>query len=181
MTIEKTSLPGVLLLTPRIFADSRGSFCEIWNRQQLLDAGLPDSFVQDNFSTSRKNVFRGIHFQIDRPQGKLVRVLQGAVLDIAVDLRRSSPYFGRHVAVELTRENGHALWIPEGFGHGFLALSDEVGFFYKVTDYYSLLGERTIAWDDPDLNISLPIAPNHLILSDRDRAGARLADVEVFS
>jgi dTDP-4-dehydrorhamnose 3,5-epimerase len=137
--------------------------------------------VQDNFSISIKNVVRGIHYQVIQPQGKLVRVTHGAVLDIAVDLRRSSPTFARHVAVELTGENGQMLWIPEGFGHAFLSLTDAVGFAYKVTDYYSPAGERTIVWNDPDLAISWPIAPECAILSGKDRQAATLREAEVFA
>ena len=151
MKIEETSLPGVLLLTPKIHSDNRGAFWETWNQKTAAEAGLPPTWVQDNFSVSKKNVVRGIHYQIIQPQGKLVRVTHGAVLDVAVDLRRSSPTFGKYVAAELTGENGRMLWIPVGFGHGFLVLSEDAGFAYKVTDYYCSAGERTIVWNDPDL------------------------------
>lgn len=181
MKIEATSLPGVLLLTPAIYRDERGAFSETYNLRGFAETGLPTNWVQDNFSVSRKNVLRGIHYQITQPQGKLIRATHGAVLDVAVDLRRSSPHFGRHMAVELNGEDGRMLWIPEGFGHAFLALSDEAGFAYKVTDYYSPAGERTIAWNDPDLGISWPIAPEEAIISAKDRAGAKLRDAEVFA
>lgn len=181
MKIDATSLPGVLLLTPAIYRDERGAFSETYNLRGFAEAGLPTNWVQDNFSVSRKNVLRGIHYQITQPQGKLVRVTYGAVLDVAVDLRRSSPHCGRHMAVELNGEDGRMLWIPEGFGHAFLVLSDEAGFAYKVTDYYSPAGERTIAWNDPDLGISWPIAPEEAIISAKDRAGAKLRDAEVFA
>jgi dTDP-4-dehydrorhamnose 3,5-epimerase len=141
---------------------------------------LPESWAQDNFSTSKKNVLRGLHYQIIQPQGKLVRVTHGAVLDVAVDLRRSSLTFGHHVAVELSGDNAKMLWIPAGFGHGFLVLSDEAGFAYKVTDYYCAAGERTIAWNDPELGISWPVAPEELIISDKDRQGLLLRDAEIF-
>ncbi len=181
MTVTETSLPGVLILTPKIYRDNRGAFWESWNRKQMMDAGLPANWVQDNCSVSRKNVIRGIHYQILQPQGKLVRAMYGAVLDVAVDLRKSSPAFGKHIAVELSEENGKMLWIPEGFGHAFLALTDTVGFAYKVTDYYSQQGERTIAWDDPEIGIDWPIDPAQAILSDKDRGAVRLRDAEIFA
>ncbi len=137
MKIEETALPGVLMLSQKIYRDDRGAFIETWNQRAMEEAGLPARWVQDNFSVSKKNVLRGIHYQIVQPQGKLVRVAYGTVLDVAVDLRRSSSTFGRHLAVELTGESGQMLWIPEGFGHAFLVLSEEAGFSYKVTDYYS--------------------------------------------
>jgi len=180
MKITKTSLPGVLVLTPAIYQDSRGAFCETFNQRKMEEAGLPAAWPQDNFSVSKKDVLRGIHYQIVQPQGKLVRVTHGAVLDVAVDLRRSSPTFAKHVAVELSGENGEMLWIPEGFGHAFLALTDVVGFAYKVTDYYSPAGERTIVWNDPDLAIPWPIAPETAIVSDKDRSGIPLRDAEIF-
>jgi dTDP-4-dehydrorhamnose 3,5-epimerase len=180
MKLTPTSLPEVLLLTPAIYRDDRGSFQETWNLRSMTDAGLPAHWVQDNFSVSRKNVLRGIHYQVIQPQGKLVRVAYGVALDVAVDLRRRSPTFGHHVAVELSGENGKMLWIPEGFGHGFLALTESVGFAYKVTDYYSLGGERTILWNDPDLAIPWPADPHEVIVSAKDRQGARLRDAEVF-
>ncbi len=181
MKIEATALPEVLLLTPVIYRDERGAFSETFNQRQFAEAGLPAKWVQDNFSISRKNVLRGIHYQIVQPQGKLVRVTHGAVLDVAVDLRRSSSSFGRCAAMELSGENGKMLWIPEGFGHAFLVLSDVAGFAYKVTDYYSPAGERTIAWNDPELAIPWPIAPEDAVISAKDRAGVSLRDAEVFS
>src|ERR1019366_7410413 len=135
MKITQTSLPGVLLLISDIYRDERGVFMETWNKARMTEAGLPSNWVQDNCSYSRKNVVRGIHYQVIQPQGKLVRATHGAVLDVAVDLRRGSPSFSRHVAVELSAENGQMLYIPEGFGHGFLALTEDVGLAYKVTDY----------------------------------------------
>jgi len=181
MKIEATTLPGVLLLTPAIYRDDRGAFSETFNLRQMTEAGLPTNWVQDNFSISKKNVLRGIHYQIVQPQGKLVRVTHGTVLDVAVDLRRSSPAFGRHVAVELSRENGKMLWIPAGFGHAFLVLSEVAGFAYKVTDYYAPKAERTILWSDPDLAIPWPVAEGDVIVSDKDRNGAPLQLAEVFS
>jgi dTDP-4-dehydrorhamnose 3,5-epimerase len=181
MKIEATSLSGVLLLTPPIYGDDRGTFSETFNLRQMTEAGLPAHWVQDNFSISKKHVLRGIHYQIVQPQGKLVRVTHGAVFDVAVDLRRSSPQFGRHMAVELSGENGKMLWIPEGFGHAFLVLSEVAGFAYKVTDYYAPKGDRTILWNDPDLAISWPVAVGDTIVSEKDRKGARLREAEVFA
>ena len=181
MKIEETELPGVLIITPAIYRDSRGAFMETWNLRTMAEAGLPSTWLQDNFSLSKKNVLRGIHYQVIQPQGKLVRVTHGAVLDVAIDLRRSSPTFGKHVAVELNGENGHMLWIPVGFGHAFLVLSEVAGFAYKVTDYYLPAGERTILWNDADLAIPWPIAEDQVIVSDKDQRGASLRDAQVFA
>ncbi|HTW79603.1 MAG TPA: dTDP-4-dehydrorhamnose 3,5-epimerase [Terracidiphilus sp.] len=180
MKVEETILPGVLVLSPKIFRDNRGAFLETWNQRAMEEAGLPARWVQDNFSISKKNVLRGIHYQLIQPQGKLVRVAYGAVLDVAVDLRRSSVTFGKHVAVELTGENGRMLWIPEGFGHAFLVLSDEAGFAYKVTDYYSSAGERTIRWNDAEVGIAWPVGAADVIVSEKDGKGATLREAEVF-
>ena len=180
MKIDQTSLPGVLLLTPRIFADNRGAFWETWDQHSMEKAGLPGSWVQDNFSLSKKNVLRGIHYQITQPQGKLVRATHGSILDVAVDLRHNSPNFGMHVAIELSGENGKMLWIPVGFGHALLALSESAGVAYKITDYYCPAGERTIAWNDPDLAIPWPVTPETVIQSDKDRAGVLLRNAELF-
>jgi dTDP-4-dehydrorhamnose 3,5-epimerase len=180
MKIEETALPGVLVLTPTIYRDDRGAFSETFNLRRMAEAGLPTNWVQDNFSISKKNVLRGIHFQILQPQGKLVRVTHGVVLDVAVDLRRSSASFGRYVAVELSGENGSMLWIPEGFGHAFLVLSETAGFAYKVTDYYSPVGERTIVWNDPELGIDWPVADGKVIVSEKDQKGASFRSAEVF-
>ena len=180
MKILETKLPGVIVVTAPIFRDSRGAFSETFNLSKIEGAGLPSVWVQDNFSLSSKGVLRGIHYQVIQPQGKLVRVTHGAVLDVAVDLRRSSRAFGNHVAVELTAQSGDMLWIPPGFGHAFLALTDQVGFAYKVTDYYSPAGERTIVWNDPDIAIAWPVDAENVIVSDKDRAGAMLKDAEVF-
>jgi dTDP-4-dehydrorhamnose 3,5-epimerase len=147
----------------------------------MTEAGLPSAWAQDNFSVSRKNVVRGIHYQVIQPQGKLVRVTHGAALDVVVDLRSSSPNFAKHVAVKLTGESGQMLWIPKGFGHAFLSLADVTGIAYKVTDEYSPAGERTILWNDPHLAIPWPIDPKLAILSDKDRKGLSLPDAEVFA
>ncbi len=181
MKIEETSLPGVLVLTPAVFRDSRGAFMETWNLRAMSEAGLPSVWVQDNFSLSKKNVLRGIHYQVTNPQGKLVRVAHGAVLDVAVDLRRASSTFGKHVAVELDAESGRMLWIPVGFGHAFFVLSETAGFAYKVTEYYSPSGERTILWNDPDLAIPWPVSPGEVIVSEKDQKGASLRTAQVFS
>jgi dTDP-4-dehydrorhamnose 3,5-epimerase len=181
MKIEEAGLPGVLLLKPPVYRDSRGAFQETWNLRACAEAGLPTTWVQDNFSVSRKNVLRGIHYQVVQPQGKLVRVAQGAVLDVAVDLRRSSATFGKYFAVELTAEEGAMLWIPAGFGHAFLALTESAGFAYKVTDYYSPVGERTIRWNDVDLAIAWPVEAESVIVSEKDNKGATLREAEVFA
>ncbi len=181
MKFEETALPGLLVITPRIFRDARGYFFENYNQRLMSEAGLPVKWVQDNFSFSKRNVMRGIHYQVTEPQGKLVRVTQGAVFDVAVDLRRSSPAFGKHVAVELSADNGRMFWIPAGFGHAFLVLSDFAGFAYKVTDYYSPGGERTIVWNDPDLAIPWPVSSEEAIVSEKDAAGVCFKDAEVFA
>jgi dTDP-4-dehydrorhamnose 3,5-epimerase len=181
MKITATGLAGVLILTPNIYRDSRGAFSETWNLRGMVEAGLPSTWVQDNCSVSKKNVVRGVHYQTIQPQGKLVRVTHGSVLDVAVDLRRSSPTFAKHVAVELSEENGQMLWIPEGFGHAFLALTDDVGFAYKVTDYYCPAGERTICWNDPDIGIDWPVSGEDVIVSAKDSQGSPLREAEAFA
>jgi dTDP-4-dehydrorhamnose 3,5-epimerase len=180
MKITRTSLPGVLRLSPAVYRDNRGAFLETFNQRKMVEAGLPSDWPQDNFSISTRNVLRGIHYQTIQPQGKLIRVTHGAVLDVAVDLRRNSPAFGQHVAVELSGENCEMLWIPVGFGHAFLTLTEVAGFAYKVTDYYSAAGERTIAWNDPDLAIPWPVSPLDVIVSDKDRNGVALRTAEIF-
>jgi dTDP-4-dehydrorhamnose 3,5-epimerase len=181
MNITETAIPGVLVFTPRVFSDARGAFFETYNERVMQAAGLPTNWPQDNFSISAKNVVRGIHYQVIQPQGKLVRVAYGTVLDVAVDLRRSSPTFGAHVSVELSDTNGAMLWIPPGFGHGFAVLSEKAGFAYKVTDTYSPAGERTILWNDPRLGIQWPIPDADAIVSDKDRQGLSLDEAEVFA
>jgi dTDP-4-dehydrorhamnose 3,5-epimerase len=181
MKIEETTLPGVLMLTPKIYKDDRGTFTETYNLKLMANAGLPTKWVQDNFSVSRKNVLRGIHYQITQPQGKLVRLTHGSVLDVVVDLRRSSAMFGKHAAVELSGENGRMIWIPAGFGHAFLVLSDVAGFAYKITDYYSPESERTILWSDPELGIAWPISLGDAVVSEKDAKGKLLREAEVFA
>lgn len=181
MKISETALPDVLLLTPTVFRDSRGAFWETWNDRWAEDPRLPKDWIQDNCSYSKKNVVRGIHYQVIQPQAKLVRAVQGEALDLAVDLRRGSPGFGKHVAVRLTAEEGQMLYIPVGFGHAFLALSETVGLAYKVTDFYCPAGERAIVWNDPDLKIDWPVAADAAILSDKDRMGSSFRQAEVFA
>jgi len=181
MKILETSLPGVLLLLPAMYRDNRGAFCETFNHQRFADAGLPTTWVQDNCSFSAKNVIRGLHYQVIKPQAKLVRASSGVVLDVAVDLRRNSPTFGHHVAVKLSANEGQMLYIPAGFGHGFASLTENAGLAYKVTDSYCPSGERTILWNDPDLNIEWPVSAAAAILSDKDQDGSLLRDAEVFA
>jgi dTDP-4-dehydrorhamnose 3,5-epimerase len=181
MKVEETRLPGVLLITPAVYRDDRGAFMETFNLGRMTEAGLPSTWVQDNFSISKKNVVRGIHYQITQPQGKLVRVTHGAVWDVAVDLRRNSATFGKHVGVELSGENAQMLWIPVGFGHGFAVLSEEAGFAYKVTNDYSPAGERTIVWNDTELAIPWPVKTETAIVSEKDQRGAAFNDADLFA
>jgi dTDP-4-dehydrorhamnose 3,5-epimerase len=176
----QTALPGVLILEPKVFGDARGLFFESYNRRAFrAAAGVDPEFVQDNHSRSVRGVLRGLHYQIRQPQGKLVRVVRGAVWDVAVDLRRSSATFGHHAAAELSAENRRMMWIPEGFGHGFLVLSESAEFLYKTTDYWAPEHERCVRWDDADLALPWPLAGPPLV-SAKDAQGAGLADAEVF-
>lgn len=180
MQVIETRLPQVLILEPKVFGDERGFFMESFNQHAFETAtGLKRYFVQDNHSRSRQGVLRGIHYQLEQPQGKLVRVTEGRVFDVAVDLQRRSPTFGQWVGVELSAENHRQLWVPEGFGHAFVVLSDSADFLYKTTDYYHPASERCIRYDDPELGIEWPAVAG-LTLSDKDRAGVRLRDAEVF-
>ncbi|MFV0680468.1 dTDP-4-dehydrorhamnose 3,5-epimerase [Ottowia sp.] len=185
MNAQTTAIDGVLVLEPKVFGDARGFFMESYNRRAFGQAtGLDIDFVQDNHSRSRQGVLRGLHYQIQQPQGKLVRVTQGAVFDVAVDVRRSSPTFGRWVGVELTADNHRQLWVPAGMAHGFVVLSDSADFLYKTTDYYAPEFERSIAWDDPTIGIEWPLAAHGItepLLSDKDRAGVPLARAEVLA
>lgn len=181
MKLIQTAIPDVLIIEPKVFGDQRGFFYESFNRRQFASLiGRDLDFVQDNHSRSEKNVLRGLHFQVQHPQGKLVRVIQGAVFDVAVDIRKSSPTFGQHVAVALSAENQRMLWVPEGFAHGFLVTSATAEFLYKTTDYYAPEFERSIAWNDPALAIPWPIegAPS---LSAKDQQAPLLADVTCFA
>ncbi len=183
MHVIPTALAGVLVLEPRVFGDDRGFFMESYNRRSFAQAtGLDIDFVQDNHSRSRKGVLRGLHYQLRQPQGKLVRVTHGAVFDVAVDIRRGSPTFGRWVGVELSADNHRQLWVPPGLAHGFVVLSDSADFLYKTTDYYAPEHERSIAWDDPAIGIDWPLAAHGItapLLSAKDRAGQPLSRAEL--
>lgn len=175
-----TQHPEVLLLRPRVFGDARGFFFESYNRRRFAELGLDAEFVQDNHSRSARGVLRGLHYQIRQPQGKLVRVVVGEVFDVAVDLRRSSPHFGRVATLRLTADGHEMAWIPPGFAHGFLVLSEHAEFLYKTTDYYAPEHERCLLWNDPELGIPWPLDGEPL-LSAKDGAGLPLAQCEVFA
>ena len=174
-----TSLPGVFTLEPRVFGDERGFFFESYNRRIMAEVGILEEFVQDNHSCSSRNVLRGLHYQLKHPQGKLVRVVDGEILDVAVDMRRSSPTFGRWEAVRLSGENKRMLWIPAGFAHGFRVLSEKAHVLYKATDFYSPEHERTLAWNDPQLKINWEL-DGEPIVSAKDRRGVAFHDAESF-
>jgi len=181
MNVIQTAIPEVLLLEPRVFGDDRGFFFESYNQRALGErAGITAPFVQDNHSRSGRNVLRGLHYQIEHAQGKLVRVIAGAIFDVAVDLRRSSSTFGKWVSAELSAANRQMAWIPVGFAHGFLTLSDYAEVLYKTTDFWAPEHERTLAWDDPDVGVAWPIA-DPPVLSDKDRRGARLTEAPLFA
>jgi dTDP-4-dehydrorhamnose 3,5-epimerase len=179
MKVTTTSLPGVLVLEPRVFADARGFLLESYNASAMAELGIGAKFVQDNHSYSAKNVVRGLHYQICHSQGKLVRVVVGEVLDVAVDLRRSSPTFGKWYGVKLSGENFNMLWIPPGLAHGFHVLSDGAHLLYKATDFYHPECERTLAWNDPELNIDWQLQ-GEPIISAKDAQGMLLQDAEKF-
>ncbi len=174
-----TSLPGVVILEARVFGDERGFFLESYNEKAFAEVGIQQRFVQDNHSGSRRNVLRGLHYQIKQPQGKLVRVVEGEVLDVAVDVRRSSATFGRWEAVRLSGENKRMLWIPVGFAHGFRVISERAQVLYKATDYYAPEYERTLAWNDPDLKIDWKLE-GEPVVSVKDQRGVALRDAETF-
>lgn len=181
MQIIQTSIPDVLLIEPRVFEDSRGFFMETYQQKVFKDAGIQYDFIQDNHSRSQKGTLRGLHYQIQKTQGKLIRVIVGEVFDVAVDLRRSSPTFGKWTGQFLSAANKNQLWVPPGFAHGFLALSDWVEVLYKATDYYAPEFERSILWNDPDIGIKWPIDSNLTIrLSAKDENGTSLKMAEVF-
>jgi len=180
MQVIATQHPDVLLLRPKVFGDARGFFFESYNRKAFAEIGIDAEFVQDNHSRSAKGVLRGLHYQISQPQGKLVRVVAGEVFDVAVDLRRSSPHFGRVATFRLSAETHEMAWIPPGFAHGFLVLSDHAEFLYKTTDYYAPQFERCLRWNDPAMNIAWPLDDEPL-LSAKDQAGLPLAECEVFA
>jgi len=175
-----TSLPGLLIVEPRVFGDERGFFLESYNQRALADLGIEEQFVQDNHSCSRRNVLRGLHYQIKHTQGKLVRVVVGEILDVAVDLRRGSPTFGGWQTVRLSGANQHMLWVPPGFAHGFCVTSDQAHVFYKATDYYAPECERTLAWNDPELKINWELE-GEPIVSAKDQRGVAFRDAETFA
>jgi len=181
MNVIETSLPGVLIIEPKVFGDARGFFFESWNERAFAQAtGVNPRFVQDNHSRSRRGVLRGLHYQLRQPQGKLVRAARGAIFDVAVDLRRSSPHFGRWFGVALSEENHRQLWVPPGFGHGFLVLSESADVLYKATDYYAPEHERSLLWNDPRVGIDWPLDGAEPVLSAKDAAGLPLSDCEVY-
>ena len=179
MKATQTTLAGVLLLEPSVFTDSRGFFLESYNKQTMAKLGIVNEFVQDNHSFSRRNALRGLHYQIRHAQGKLVRAVSGEIFDVAVDLRRSSPTFGRWLAETLSGENKRMLWIPPGLAHGFVVVSEDAHVLYKASDYYDAASERTLAWNDPDLKIDWELrAPP--IISEKDKRGLPFRSAEVF-
>ncbi len=180
MEVIATQHPDVLLLRPKVFGDARGYFFESYNRKAFTELGIGAEFVQDNHSRSAKGVLRGLHYQIQQPQGKLVRVAAGEVFDVAVDLRRSSPHFGRVATFRLSAETHEMAWIPPGFAHGFLVLSEYAEFLYKTTDYYAPQFERSLLWNDPALAIAWPLE-GAALLSAKDQAALPLAECEVFA
>lgn len=181
LTVTKTAIPEVLIIEPKVFGDARGFFLESFNQRAFAEAtGVTLDFVQDNHSRSAKGVLRGLHYQVIQPQGKLVRVVRGAVFDVAVDIRKGSSTFGTWVGVELTEDNHRQLWVPPGFAHGFVVLSDTADFLYKTTDYYAPQHERCISWNDPEIGIEWPLAKYQIDvpqLSEKDKQGARLLDI----
>jgi len=181
MEFVPTAIPEVVLIKPRVFGDARGYFFESWEANKFAAGGLQLSFCQDNENLSGRHVLRGLHYQLTKPQGKLVRVVSGTVFDVAVDLRRRSPTFGRWVGAELSEDNHHMLWVPPGFGHGFVVLSERTHFLYKCTDFYAPKDEHAIAWNDPDLNIDwhLPTGVQP-VLSARDSAAGSFRNASVY-
>lgn len=180
MIVIPTAIPDVLLLEPKVFGDERGFFYESWNKRAFAELGIAADFVQDNHSKSQKNVLRGLHYQIEHAQGKLVRVTAGSVYDVAVDLRRSSPSFGQWVGFDLSANNKRMAWIPPGFAHGFCVTSDSAEFLYKTTDYWSPAHERTLLWNDPQLAIPWPLTGEPLLAA-KDVAGRPFGQAETFA
>jgi dTDP-4-dehydrorhamnose 3,5-epimerase len=180
VNVLDTGLSEVKLIEPKVFGDERGFFVESWNARSFAEAGIDAAFVQDNHSRSAAGVLRGLHYQLERPQGKLVRVVSGRAFDVAVDIRRSSPRFGRWTGVELSAENKRLLWVPPGFAHGFLALEDGTDFLYKCTEFYAPEHDRSILWSDPRIAIEWPLAGAAPSLSAKDRAAPLLAEAEVY-
>jgi dTDP-4-dehydrorhamnose 3,5-epimerase len=181
MEFERTAIPEVVLIRPKVFGDARGFFFESWEERKFTAAGLNVSFVQDNHSRSARHILRGLHYQIQQPQGKLVRVVTGTVFDVAVDIRRGSATFGRWVGATLSEENHEMLWVPPGFAHGFLVLSESADFLYRCTDFWAPTHERAIQWNDSDLGIEWPLPPGVApVLSAKDAAAKRFRDAEYF-
>jgi dTDP-4-dehydrorhamnose 3,5-epimerase len=181
MKVIETSLKDVLILEPKVFGDERGFFFESWNQNTFKEvAGVNERFVQDNHSKSQKGVLRGLHYQLEQSQGKLVRTVTGVVLDVVVDLRKSSATFGEHITVELSAESHHQLWIPAGFAHGFVVLSESADFLYKTTNYYAPQHEECIRWDDPDLGIDWKLKDFSLSLSEKDKQGNSFREATYF-
>ena len=181
MQIEQTQIPGMVIIDPRVFADDRGFFLELFHSEKFADSGLPASFVQDNLSRSTRGTLRGLHYQIQQPQGKLVRALSGAVYDVAVDMRRSSPAYGKWVGVELTAESHRMAYIPPGCAHGFVVLSESADFFYKCTDLYAPQHERTLLWNDEAVGVDWPTGDlGELILSAKDKEGQSFATADSY-
>ena len=182
MNVIRTAIPEVVIIEPKVFGDARGFFFESFNQKAFNEAtGTNHPFVQDNHSRSAQGVLRGLHYQIQQPQGKLVRVVRGAVIDVAVDIRKSSPTFGQWVAEELSEDNHRQLWVPPGFAHGFVVLSEMAEFLYKTTDYYAPAHERCIAWNDPTLAIDWKLEGRQPLLSAKDAQGLPLAQAELFA
>lgn len=179
MQVQNTEIPGVSIIEPEVFEDSRGFFKETYERNRYADAGITAEFVQDNLSRSGRGTLRGMHYQIQHPQGKCVQVFRGEIFDVAVDLRRNSPQFGKWVGVTLSESNHRQLYLPEGFAHGFCVLSETADVFYKCTDFYHPEHERTLLWNDPDVNIQWPVQ-GEPILSEKDRNGTLLSEIETF-
>ncbi|QDV51667.1 dTDP-4-dehydrorhamnose 3,5-epimerase [Gimesia fumaroli] len=179
MDIQQTDFPGLIIVKSQVFSDERGFFKETYQKQRYQDAGINETFVQDNYSHSTAGILRGLHYQIKRPQAKLVFVVQGEILDVCVDLRKSSPTFGKSFQLKLSAENHQQLFVPVGFAHGFYVLSPQVEFMYKCSDYYSPEDERTLLWNDPALGIDWPLT-GEPILSEKDRIGLPLYESEIF-
>ncbi|MGD9092981.1 MAG: dTDP-4-dehydrorhamnose 3,5-epimerase [Anaerolineales bacterium] len=181
MQLSPTSIPGVIIVEPRVFGDQRGFFMETYQAERFAAAGIPNTFVQDNHSGSRQGTLRGLHYQIRQPQGKLIRVIAGEIFDVAVDIRRSSPTFGQWEGIRLSADNKLQLWIPPGFAHGFLVTSEWAEVMYKSTDYYAPQWERTLLWNDPDIGIKWPLGDDQLpLLSEKDIHGKRLDEADLF-
>ncbi len=181
MKFSPQRLPEVILIEPTVFSDSRGYFMETWHQKKFSNIGIDINLVQDNLSHSRNGVLRGLHYQIQQPQGKLVQVLAGEIFDVAVDIRKGSPTFGQYVSAVLSRQNRHQLWVPAGFAHGFLVMSHEAEVIYSCSDFYAPQYERTILWNDPSLNIPWPLTKNESpVLSEKDAVGKLLKDAELF-